>query len=748
MRLQRLMATPHPAGHRIDLRWENPAPNQYPGVRVVRREGTHPTTPNDGVLVAEGEGLEAAVDHGLKGETVYYYTLFLYQGNPAEYHFDSHNRTAAMATAPYNLAGQMHDLLPGIYHRYDEDTQRGQLRRFLDLPGGQLDQFYSFAKALLDLYNLDKADGRFLPLLAYWIGWQTDYRLEIAAQRNEIGYAPYLYQTIGLIPTLEATVKRLIGWESRTKEFVHNVLRTNCPERLNLWLRQRSSGVWSHPTAPLSLNFAYEGRPATVRNADGLLWLFYHTFKRGRWEIWYKTYHAGQGWTPSQPLTRGGRLDKHPAAALQGATLWVFWSSYTESDKRWRLHYRTRTGTSWSAIQTFANDTVDRQQPCAVADASGGLWLFWLEREDGRWQLKYNRHNGTAWQLATAASFPLAAGQEPRVESDLFVLFHPTDTGQRIWVFWARQEPAGVADQKRWHIAYRVKQGLDPNVTTDWSNVRALPQAAADDEDREPATLVNDDGNIELFWSSTRDGSWSIWRATLNAAAHTWGIAEQVTLDPYTQRTPLPIAEATDTWLIYRSNESLSYPSSVYGATETTDFRYAGCTTVDSRNLARIALHGQFEDFQTYTYDAGVQGQRTDADWYARDTVGLYLIPTTEDPQLILRNQNLVQNILRQFLPIQVRAVFIIEPVVYKEPIYTYDFPTVDPQRQIGELFFDRASVEVYSGLRDHATDSIPGWIWMRSWSTTTSQARTVDVTVTPVDTRFRTWQLGVEAGG
>ena len=53
------------------------------------------------------------------------------------------------------------------------DTQRGQLRRFLDLPGGQLDQLYSFAKALLDLYNLDKADGRLLPLLAYWIGWQT-----------------------------------------------------------------------------------------------------------------------------------------------------------------------------------------------------------------------------------------------------------------------------------------------------------------------------------------------------------------------------------------------------------------------------------------------------------------------------------------------------------------------------------------------------------------------------------------------
>jgi hypothetical protein len=63
-----------------------------------------------------------------------------------------------MATAPYNIAGQMADLLPTLYHRYDTvvtnaaivapaDRQKGQLRRFLDLPGSQLDLLYSFARA-------------------------------------------------------------------------------------------------------------------------------------------------------------------------------------------------------------------------------------------------------------------------------------------------------------------------------------------------------------------------------------------------------------------------------------------------------------------------------------------------------------------------------------------------------------------------------------------------------------------------
>ena len=132
-----------------------------------------------------------------------------------------------------------------------------------------------------DLHDLEKVDSRLLPLLAQWIGWQIDYRLETDVQRNDVRNAPHLYKSIGLIPTVEATVKRLVGWESRSKEFVHNVFRSNQPERLNLWVReQNTAGAWSTPTAPLSLDFAYEGRPSAARDQDGVLWLFYHTLEK------------------------------------------------------------------------------------------------------------------------------------------------------------------------------------------------------------------------------------------------------------------------------------------------------------------------------------------------------------------------------------------------------------------------------------------------------------------------------------
>ena len=96
-----------------------------------------------------------------------------------------------MATSPYDFAGQMYALLPAVYHRYDNsdnaasdaglasaDQDKGPLRRFLDLPGAQFDQIYSSARAALSLYEIDRTPANLLPLLAQWIGWRTDYRLE------------------------------------------------------------------------------------------------------------------------------------------------------------------------------------------------------------------------------------------------------------------------------------------------------------------------------------------------------------------------------------------------------------------------------------------------------------------------------------------------------------------------------------------------------------------------------------------
>ena len=794
MRFADIEAAPHPRGNRIDLTWVHPDPDRYPGVRVVRRTATHPADPEDGTVVAEGTDLWVSVnergeqvcrvvDEGLRGETMYYYTLFPYETNPlGDGVFDPLNRAAAMATAPYDMAGQMYEQLPAIYHRYDTDQAKGNpgelpaevegmgpLRRFLEVTGRHLDQLHSLTRTLLDLHDLDRVDGRLMPLLAQWIGWPTDYRLDVDAQRSELKKAPAIYKAIGIIPTVEATVKRIIGWESRVKEFAHNVLMTNQPERLNLWAQVRGvAGTWERPTEPLSLDAAYEGRPSAAWDDEDTLWLLYHTrrkassetwfdeegtaaagekgasVRRGQWDIWYKTYTEEEGWAPSQPLTNRNAIDRAPEVVFWRNELWVLWETYTEADQSWRISYRVRSGGAWSGVTPVSlwEDEVERRCPRAVVDDENRLWLFWEEKKEESWQLVYNRHNATGWELAEAQPFPSGAD----VEADLFLFSHPDDSGQPLWLFWARRRPAG-GDQTRWEIAYRVKESLDPSAA-DWSAVRTLADSVVPDSvasDREPVVLLDETGHLEVFWSANRDRSWSLWRSTLDPATHDWAPADELTSNPYAQRASLPVRLSEGrTLLVYRSSERLVYEHEVYRATRTTDLRYSGSMTVDTRNVAKTALHGSYRDFQTYTYDTGVDGRRTDQNWYALDTAGIYLTPETEDPSLIVRNRNIVRRVLRQFMPAHTRAVFIIEPMPFREHVYTYDFPDVEPQRRIGEQAFESVLPETYTGVGDDYADAVPDWIWMHAWSEASADHHTVDFAADPIDTTHRTWHVGL----
>ena len=824
LRLTAITANAHPGGNRIDLTWENPKAAQFPGIRIMRRTGSYPVSPADGDLIADGLNLQKLTDKNLKAETVYYYALFPYRDTPPQYEIDRHNRVSAMASGPYNLAGQMYDLLPAIYHRYDtklpltnpsgmvpEDAQRGQLRRFLDLPGGPLDQLVSRIKTIPNLTDIHNIDGALLPLLASWIGWRTDHRLELDSQRNELRDAVSVYRTIGLIPSVEATVKRILGWESRAKEFVHNVARTNQAERLNIWMRrERTTGEWTNPTEPFSLGFAYDGRPSTVVDQAGTRWFFFHTFRNGRWDIWCKTLSSfaiatsfeavlnrkrvtfalqqafesagyplslnarimknedewlirdrehhqrytvlpGTGrldvyvWTPSRRLTNGPRIDKHPTAVVKGDTLWVYWDSADASTHTHQVRCQSYRNGAWSAPQVFGDQAVSRKRPFVIIDHTAHIWIFWLEKQAAKWELKFLREEDNAWNIPAAHTFPFDAGEDPVVQTDLFVFFQPGASAingrPKIWVLWSRKVQTGVPAQTRWEIAYRFAENIDPdefvwlhswspafpdhltvdttdlpvplnfltwyvNRPPDWSPVFTMPKSSPNDQDREPALFLNPAGAMELYWSSNRNQSWSIWRASLrDMPIPAFDTTTEITGNAYSQRDALPFIIDGVTRLTYHSNEPVGYASEVYGATETVDLRYSGTTSVDTKNLAKIALRGTYDDFQTYSYDTGIQGKPTPSTWYARDTIALYLTPDTEDTSKIQQNRMMIERILREFLPIQIRAVFIFEPAIYKEVIYTRDFPAVFPQRVINDLGFDGTVPELVSGAGDGFTE-------------------------------------------
>jgi len=743
--------------------------------QVTDRKQIYLIVKNSGQL--EVYGMSSLEDRNLRAETVYYYTLYPYKYDPGEYVFHRSNRVSVMVTGPYDIAGRMYRLLPAIYHRYDtvlprapypvempgEDKEKGQMRRFLDIPGSNLDQIYSLAAAALDLHDLYRVDGNLLPLLAQWIGWDTDYNLEIFQQRSELRNAPGLYKTIGIIPAIEAVIAKCINrWKCRTKEFVHNVFRTNCPERLNLWTCQRAgTGQWEESAEPLSLDFAYEGRPAAVKDDTGNLWLFYHTLRNNKWEIWSKTLPPGEEWTASVPVTAADNVsyDKHPTAALQGQKLWIAWDSFNQENQTWEIKYKARLNGQWTGTQTFDDripgSRTQRKSPQMVVDSSKGLWLFWLEKTAGngnRWQMKYTRSDSEEFVFPPALVFPtdVQSGEEPRVEKDLFVLYHQEQNS--IWIFWARQKYSGNNSRKYWEIAYREKSVQDP--LENWGPIRTLPKKnlPASYDDCEPAAAVNGEDKIELYWASNREGGWDIWNINLeNSSPIDVDTAEMLINNPYSQRAPLPVMIEGELHVIYRSNQCISYESDVYRATETTDFRYSGCTTVDIRDKRKIGLYATFDDFRTYTYDAGEdEGKPTDNDWYARDTIGIYLSPGKDDQRFITRTREFIRGILERFLPIQIRAVFFINPPLTGELIYTYDFPKEDREnpQHIEELFFDSTIPEGCPRVSDSYEDTAEGWVWFHSWSADYPDHFTVDFKHTPIDTNHRTWHKALKAGG
>jgi hypothetical protein len=723
-------------------------------------------------------GVHRLEDTGLRAETVYYYAFFPYRGESREYLLHRENRVSVMVTGAYDFAGRMMRMLPSIYHRYDT----GQLRAFLDLPGGQFDQLYSFARAALNVHDIDSLDGKLLPLLAQWIGWTIDsYNPDIEGRRGELKKVPALYEAVGIIPAMEAAIAKTIGgWNSRTKEFLHNVFLSNSPERLNLWTCHRDSpGLWRESEEVFSLDDAYDGRPAAAVDETGTLWLFYHTQRNQRWDIRMKTgkkNHEGiTQWSPSLSFTRSGNIDKFPCAALQGEDLWVFWSSYNETRRAWEIQYRKRTRSqgNWTDMDALEEgDTLPagpnpRKSPQAVVDGQNRLWLFWLEKTRGIWRPRYNRHDGQAWE-SNAVDFPDQDGETPRVGKDLFVLHEPGqgEDGGGIYLFWSQKQQVNGTRGRR-QIAWRRKSGT-LSLEDGWENVNLLDKIPVsqvvtdiDYDDIEPSAIIDKNNQIEFFWVSNRSGrNWalcSVYLKDIQSETHLEN-TEIVTNNPYSRRAPLPLTLDGELVLVYRSNRSITYQSERYRATTTTDFRYAGCLTADTRNQARHARRGMYDDFRTYTYDTGPGGAPTNNDWYARDAIGVYLTPPdTEDARSLTDKQEIIKDILARFLPIQSRAVFVLEPPIYSEKIYTYDFPEEKDPRLIGELFFDSGMTHIYPGISEEYYDKAPAWTWIRSWKEEPwikgqwikgqSGHYSVDFTQSPVNTTFRTSHIAIKSG-
>jgi phage tail-like protein len=352
-------AEPNPRGGRIDLSWINPIDTTFGGVKILRRETAFPGTGDPGedkeiadlpVASQSAGALVKFVDANLKHETVYYYAAVPYDAAATR---SLPSYASAMTTSPYRTAAHLYNNLPSLYRRYDTklapeietlepaDRAKGQLQRFIDLFGLQFDLLRSFASGMDNFYDPRRVDGALLPLLASWIGADTNHALGFDKQRSEVQFAPHYFRTTGIAANLRGAVNRLVSWDAHVKEFVHNIFLATAPEQLTIWEKLKKEDVWQ-PAERISLDIAYEGRPAVLQTADRRQWLFHHARQsapvssnpaQGKatldyWHIWYKLFERDE-WLPAHHVSFVGSLNKYPTAIEDtDGRVWIFWTSY------------------------------------------------------------------------------------------------------------------------------------------------------------------------------------------------------------------------------------------------------------------------------------------------------------------------------------------------------------------------------------------------------------------------------------
>jgi phage tail-like protein len=659
-------------------------------------------------------------DMGLEPGVVYYYTLFVLDPETGDWSEQKWHASTMATDDCYRLDERLYELLPAFYIQYDEPTPtqrgQGQLRRFLQVLGLALNQVRSQAEGLGNRHDVLEVRADLLPHLARWIGWEPDRTLDVLAQRNEILFAPEIYGTIGALPNIRALVNRATSWKCQVKEFVHNVFLSNAPETVHLWeiWEQDYNGrEWSQP-ARRTQTESFDGRPACVRDSHGTTWLFWQSDRGERNEIWLQRQGIDPTPRRAMPDAPGAKYsDESPTAVVVGDQVWLFWDSDRGGHRDiWMQSFNLDLSASESV--NSASEPVNltdhpAQDRCpAVVCHNGQVWLFWQSDRRGPtdiWCRVWGGQNGQSWSLPSRVTEARFRHETPAAL---------VDGSDRLWLFWCND----LGDRR--NLYCRIHDGAE------WLATGPVP-GGGPWRDESPAAVLWE-GEIGLFWHSNRDGHWQIWRQTLTYdGAHVQHKAlSPVTDHPAADKEPCVVADGGQLRVLWRSQRSGNRSQS-----RTVDFN-------DAEMLARLRT---FRDVAHYTYDTG----RQDDDWYARDTIGIFLTPDMEDAALSIRDRALIESISREFLPIQVRAVFIIEPPVYQEPIYTCHFPEMLPQRLIGEKFFDSTIPEAYSGPREKDYwDTVPDWIWIHS---NYSDHRTVNFSRTPIVTKWRTQHVGIKPG-
>lgn len=555
-------------------------------------------------------------------------------------------RAVALATDDYDSPRRLFLRLPGAYQRADDpDPTRptgapGTLRRFLHPIGNTVDLGRSVAASVRSRQDVDAARLELLPRLARMIAWEPDLAAPSETQRRDVRVAPEIFAAVGTGPLARALINRVTQWPCRVKEFVHNVFLTNAPESARLWELgeiEHDGVTWGTPTQ-ITVTTDIDARPALALDGAGAVWLFWQSDRGGQRELWRQRL---DGIDAAPVLARAGAaddtpdssaMDQDPAAVWDGTRVRLFWSS--NRDGQWDIWARTFAGNPPEAsdperLTTYAGDN---RSPAAVfvPGSSPRVWVFWSSQRRGPtniWAQELDLNSGS-WGAAERVTDSPLRDDRPSAA---------VDSSGRVWLFWTRD--AGG----RQTLCYRIHDG------TSWVPiVEPNPLDVGHARDDAPVAVAWK-GGIMLLWHSDHDGPWQIWGRFHDGSA--WLDAARLDPDVTGNKEPAAVAVApTKLRVVWRSQRRA---------------RWYRSRTLDFGDAAMLAEMGTIQDHAHYTYDTA----RGPGDWYARDTIGLYVIPDSMDAAHIQNAVIRAQSFLEPLRPLPVRYVWPTGEAVFEEHV-------------------------------------------------------------------------------
>lgn len=339
----------------------------------------------------------------------------------------------------------------------------------------------------------------------------------------------------------------------------------------------------------------------------------------------------------------------------------------------------------------------------------------------------------TTWSAPVVLSQGGGGHREPRAA---------VDGAGRTWLVWARRTEVRAVARPTWTLRLRR---FDPAAWA-WEPDSAVTTSPGGTSDREPALEPRGGGGFRVFFSSDRGGGRRIGWIELTSGGVPGVLAS---LPAGAAETTAPVAvpgPGGRTWMFHRSDRSI-VPAQVgvlpplgqgrRGSERVPDAGalrlHAGCRTPVLAHAARNLGRRTWGDLFTYTPqhpDRVADDAPADDHLYTRRTVGLFLRQARTGHPITREQIERLLQLLRRYLPVNLRLVLIVSPDPLVELVYT-------PGADLADSWADEIPlVEVLGGLVDTTGVVAPEWAVLITNALDSLSASPVD----PTTLRRRTW--------